>query len=122
MGWHGMPFHFPIGVSEGAKLAVALYGTAILLVIFSVVCRLADGRSYRRPGPPWRRRSRAVPARDQDGRGMLTARERQLWDDLVVLYGTDAAATWQSAEVPHDRDQGRRLRHGRHGQSGGQRR
>lgn len=50
-GWHGMTFHFPIGVSEGAKLVMALYGTAILLVIFSVLCRLADGRRYRRHDP-----------------------------------------------------------------------
>jgi hypothetical protein len=89
-GWHGIPFHFPIGVSEGAKLAMALYGTAILLVILSVLCRLANGRRYRRHCPPWQRRSPAAPARDQDGRGMLTVRERQLWDDLVARYGTDA--------------------------------
>ena len=91
-GWHGMPFHLPIGVSEGAKLAMALYGSAILVVIFAVLCRYVGGRRYRRHGPPRRRRSRAVPAPDQDGRGMLTARERQLWDDLVASYGTDAAA------------------------------
>jgi hypothetical protein len=122
MGWHGMSFHFPIGVSEGAKLAMALYGTAILLVIFSVLCRLPDGRRYRMHGPRWRRRSWAVPARDQDGKGMLTVHERQLWDDLVVRYGTDTAASRQSAEVSHDRDQGRWLRHRRHGQPGTQRR
>ena len=92
MDWHGMPFHFPIEVSEGTKLAMALYGTVILLVIISVLCRLADGRRYHRHVPPWRRQSRAVPARDQDSRGMLTAHERQLWDDLVARYGTDAAA------------------------------
>jgi hypothetical protein len=91
MGWHGMPFHLPIEVSEGTKLAMALYGTVVLLVIFSVLCRLVDGRRYHRHGPPWRRRSQAVPARDQDSRGMLTVRERQLWDDLVARYGTDAA-------------------------------
>jgi hypothetical protein len=114
LGWHVTPFHFPAEVSDGAKLAMALYGTAILLVIFSVLCRLAAGHTYRRHGPPWRRRFRAVPARDQDGRGMLTVRERQLWDDLVVRYGTDTAATRQGAEGPHDQDQGRRSRHGRH--------
>jgi hypothetical protein len=92
MGWHGMPFRFPVEISEGAKLAMALYGTVILLVILAVLCRLADGRWCRRPASPWRRRSRAVPAWDQDGRGMLTARERQLWDDLVARNGTDAAA------------------------------
>ena len=27
MGGHGMPFHLPIEVSEGTKLAMALYGT-----------------------------------------------------------------------------------------------
>ena len=90
MGWHGMPF--PIQVSEGAKLAMALYGIAILLVTLAVLCRLFDGRRCRGHGPPRRRRSRAVPAWDQDGRGMLTARERQLWDDLVARYGTSAAA------------------------------
>ncbi len=113
MGWHGILFHFPIEVSKGAKLAMALYGTATLLVIFAVLCRLAKGRRYRGHGPSRRRRSPAVPPRDQDGRGMLTVRERQLWDDLVARYGTDTAATGQSAEVPHDRDQSRRLRHGR---------
>jgi hypothetical protein len=113
MGWHGTPFHFPIEVSEGGKLAAALYGTAIILVIFAVLCRLA-GRRYRTHGFPWRRRSWAVPAQDQDGKGMLTVRERQLWDDLVARYGTDTTATRQSAEVPSDRDQGRRVRHGRH--------
>jgi hypothetical protein len=92
MAWHGMPFHFSIDVSEGAKLAIVMYGTAILLVIIAVLCRLTDGRRYRRHGPPWRRRSRAVPVLDQDGRGMLTARERQLWDDLVARYGTGRAA------------------------------
>jgi hypothetical protein len=92
MGWHDMPFRFPVEVSEGTTLAMALYGTAILLVILAVLCRHADGRRCRRHAPPWRRRSRVVPARDQHGRGMLTARERQLWDDLVARYGTDAAA------------------------------
>jgi len=92
MGWHRMPFGVPVEVSEGVKLAMVLYGTAILLVMFAVLCRLADGRRYRRHGPPWRPRSRAVPDRDQDGKGMLTARERQLWDDLVAGYGTGAAA------------------------------
>jgi len=92
MGWHGMPFRFPVEISEGAKLAMALYGTVILLVILAVLCRRAGERWRRRPAPPWRRRSRAVPARDRDGRGKLTARERQLWDDLVARYGTDAAA------------------------------
>ena len=92
MGWHGVPFRVSVEVSEGVKLAIVLYGAAILLVIFAVLCRLTDGRRYRRHGLPWRRRSRAVPARDQDGKGMLTARERQLWDDLVVRYGTGAAA------------------------------
>ena len=91
MDWHGVPFHIPVEVSEGVKLAIVLYGTAILLFIFAVLCRLADGRLYRRHGPP-QRRSLAVPARDQDGKGMLTARERQLWDDLVARYGTGAAA------------------------------
>jgi hypothetical protein len=88
MGWHGIPFHFPIEVSEGARLAMALYSTAILLVIFAVLCRLADGRRYRGDGPPLRRRFPAVPARDQDGSGMLTVRERQLWGDLVARYDT----------------------------------
>ena len=92
IGWHGVPFGVPVEVSQGVKLAMVLYGAAIFLVIFAVLCRLADGRRYRRHGPPWRRRSRAVPAREQDGRGMLTVRERQLWDDLVARYGTDAAA------------------------------
>src|SRR5262249_56208081 len=92
MGWHGMPFHFLTGASEGAKLAVVLYGTVILLVILAVLCRLFDGPRYRGHGSPRRRRSRAVPARDQDGRGMLTAREQQLWDDLVARYGTGTAA------------------------------
>lgn len=90
MGWHGVPF--PVQVSEGVKLAMVLYGAALVLVIFAVLCRLADGRRNRRHAPPWRRRSRAVPARDQDGKGMLTARERQLWDDLVVRYSVGAAA------------------------------
>jgi hypothetical protein len=92
MVWHGVPFRIPVEVSEGMKLAMVLYGAAILLVIVAVLCRLADRRRYRRHGPPWRRRSQAVPARDQDGKGMLTARERQLWDDLVARYGTGAAA------------------------------
>jgi hypothetical protein len=83
MGWHGVPFGVPVEVSEGVKLAMALYGTAILLVIVAVLCRLTDGRRHCGHGPPWRRRCRVVPGRDQDGRGMLTARERQLWDDLV---------------------------------------
>ena len=91
MGWHEMPFRFPGEVSEGAKLAMALYGTAILLVILAVLCRLAHGCRYHRHAPPGRRQSRPVPARDQHGGGMLTARERQLWDDLVARYGTDAA-------------------------------
>lgn len=92
MGWHGMPLRFPIEVSEGAKLAMVLYGTAILLVILAGLCAIAGERSYRRHASSRRHRSRAVPARDQDGRGLLTARERQLWDDLVARYGTDAAA------------------------------
>jgi hypothetical protein len=92
MGWHGMPFRIPVEVSEGVKLAMVLYGAALLLVIVAVLCRLADRRRYRRHGPSWPRRSRAVPAREQEGKGMLTARERQLWDDLVARYSTGAAA------------------------------
>jgi hypothetical protein len=92
MAWHGMPFRVPVEVSEGVKLAMVLYGAVIFLVIFAVLCRLIGGCRYRRHGLPWRRRSRAVPARDLDGRGMLTVRERRLWDDLVARYDKDAAA------------------------------
>ena len=92
MSWHGVPFRVPVEVSQGVKLAMVLYGAAILLAIFAVLCKLAAGCGYRRHGPRWRRRSRTVPARDPDGRGMLTVRERQLWDDLVARYSTGTAA------------------------------
>lgn len=87
------------GLGEGVKLAMTLSGAVVLviivlviLIVANVLCRPADRCTYRRHGPPWRRRYRAVPARDQDGSGLLTVRELQLWDDLVARYDTDAAA------------------------------
>ena len=105
MGWHGMPSpNVASTVSDGAKMAIALLSAAIMtailivlviiviLAVVEVLFRPAGGCPYRRHGPLWRRRYRAVPARDQDGRGMLTVREEQLWDDLAARYDTDAAA------------------------------
>jgi hypothetical protein len=91
-------------VSDGVKMAIAVFGAAIMMIIVIVVVivivlvvadvlsRSKDGCKYRKHGPLWRRRYRAVPARDQDGRGMLTVREEQLWDDLAARYDTDVAA------------------------------
>ena len=104
MGWHGLPSLDVVSkVSEGVKMAMAVFGAAVMmiivivLVIFLVVVVVGvlsgpeDGCKYRKHGAPWRRRYR-VPARDQDGTGMLTVREEQLWDDLAARYDTDAAA------------------------------
>jgi hypothetical protein len=91
-------------VSDGLKMAIAVFGAAIVMVILivaviiavlvlvDVLFQAADGCTYRKHGRLWRHRYRAVPARDQDGRGMLTAREEQLWNDLAARYDTDAAA------------------------------
>jgi hypothetical protein len=105
MGWHGLPSPDVIGrVSDGVKLAIAVFGAAIMMTVVIVVVIITvlavvdvlsgprGGCGYRKHGPIWRRRYRAVPARDQDGRGMLTVREEQLWDDLAARYDTDAAA------------------------------
>ena len=109
MGWHGLPSPDVVSrVSDGVKMAIALLGAAIMmiivvvivvvvviilvLIVVDVLSRPAGGCRYRKRGPLWRRRYRAVPARDQDGRGMLTVREEQLWDDLAARYDTDAAA------------------------------
>ena len=102
MGWHGFPpLDVVSRVSEGVKMAVAVFGAAIMVIIVivlvvvvvvGVLSRLKGGCKDRAHGALWRRRYRAVPARDQDGRGMLTVREQQLWDDLAARYDTDAAA------------------------------
>jgi hypothetical protein len=103
MGWHGLPSLVVVsGVSGGVKMAIAVFGAAIVMIIVVVVVivigvadvlsRPVGGYRCRKHGPLWRRRYRAVPARDQDGRGMLTVREEQLWDDLAARYDTDAAA------------------------------
>ena len=105
MGWHGWPSPGGVStVSDGMRLAVALLSAAVMLIIIivlvvivilavvEVLFRPADGCKYRKRGPLWRRRYRAVPARDQDGKGMLTVREERLWDDLATRYDTDAAA------------------------------
>ena len=105
MGWHGLPsLDVASTASDGVRLAIALFSAAIMttilislvilviLAVVEVLFRSADGCKYRRHGPLWRRRYRAVPAREQDGRGMLTVREEQLWDDLAARYDTDAAA------------------------------
>ena len=105
MGWHGLPFPSAASTaSETVRLGIGLFSAAIMtailivlviLVILGVVDVLSGpkgGCTYRRHGPLWRRRYRAVPAREQDGRGMLTVREEQLWDDLAARYDTDAAA------------------------------
>jgi len=105
MGWHGLPPPVVISrVSDDVKMAIAVFGAAIMMVIVivaviililflvDVLSRPANGGTCRKHGPLWRRRYRAVPARDQDGRGMLTVREEQLWDDLAARYDTDAAA------------------------------
>lgn len=109
MGFHGLPTPDVVSrVSDGVKMAIAVFGAAIMmtivivavivlvLAVVDVVSRPKGGCTYRRHGPLWRRRYRAIPARDQDGRGMLTVREEQLWDDLAACYDTDAAADpWQ---------------------------
>lgn len=105
MGWHALPSPGVAStVSDGVRLAIALFSAAVMmtivvvlvviviLAVVEVLFRPADGCKYRKHGPLWRRRYRAVPARDQDGRGMLTIREEQLWDDLAARYDTDAAA------------------------------
>lgn len=104
MGWHGLPSPVIGRVGDGVKLAIAVFGAAIMmtiaivvviigiLVLVDVLSRPAGGGTGRRHGPLWRRRYRAVPARDHDGSGMLTVREEQLWDDLAARYDTDAAA------------------------------
>jgi hypothetical protein len=105
MGWHGLPSPVVASrVSDGLKMALAVFGAAIMmtivivvivvivLVVVDVLSRTVGGCTYRKHGPLWRRRYRAVPARDQDGRGMLTVREEQLWGDLAARYDTDAAA------------------------------
>jgi hypothetical protein len=105
MGWHGLPSPDVVSrVSDGVKMAIAVFGAAIMmtvvivlviilvLVLVDVLSRTSDGCTYRKHGPLWRRRYRAVPARDQDGSGMLTVREEQLWGDLTARYDTDAAA------------------------------
>ena len=103
MGWHALPSPGVVSrVSDGVRLAIALFSAAVMMTIVLVVIvilavvevlfRPADGCTYRKHGPLWRRRYRAVPARDQDGRGMLTVREEQLWDGLAARYDTDAAA------------------------------
>ena len=105
MGWHGLPSpDVASTASDGVRLAIALFSAAIMtailivlviiviLAVVEVLFRPAGGCRYRRHGPLWRRRYRAVPARDQDGRGMLTVREEQLWADLAARYDTDAAA------------------------------
>jgi hypothetical protein len=105
MGWHGVPS--PVAVStvgDDVRLAITLLSAAIMMIIVivlviivilavvEVLFRPAGRCKYRKHGPPWRRRYRTVPARDQDGRGILTVREEQLWDDLAARYDTDAAA------------------------------
>ena len=105
MGWHGLPTPGVVSrISDSVKLPIALLGAAIMmiivivaviiivLVVVDVLSKPAGGCTYRKHGPLWRRRYRAVPARDQDGRGMLTVREEQLWDDLAARYDSDAAA------------------------------
>ena len=105
MGWHGLPSpDVASTASDGVRLAIALFSAAIMtailivlviiviLAVVDVLSRPPDGCRYHRHGPLWRRRYRAVPARDQDGKGMLTVREEQLWDDLAARYDTDAAA------------------------------
>jgi len=105
MGWHGLPTPTMASTaSDGVRLAIALFSAAIMMTILTVLViivilavvdvlsRPPDGCEYRKHGPLWRRRYRAVPARDQDGRGMLTVREEQLWNDLAARYDTDAAA------------------------------
>jgi hypothetical protein len=105
MGWHGLPTPFGVSTSsDGVRLTIALFSAAIMttilivlviivfLAVVEVLFRPAGGCRYRRHGPLWRRKYRAVPARDQDGRGMLTVREEQLWDDLAARYDTDVAA------------------------------
>ena len=105
MGWHGLPSPFMVGtVGDGVRLAIALLSAAVIVTILIVLVIIvilavvevlsgpAGGCTYRRHGPVWRRRSRAVPASDQDGKGMLTVREEQLWPDLAARYDTHAAA------------------------------
>ena len=105
LGWHGMPSPFVAGtVSDGMKMAITLLSAVIMMIILIVLVIIvilavvevlsgpAGGCKYRKHGPLWRRRYRAVPASDQDGKGMLTVREEQLWDDLATRYDTDAAA------------------------------
>jgi len=109
MGWHRMPFGVPVEVSEGVKLAMVLYGTAILLVMFAVLCRLADGRRYRRHGPrgglgpgPSRTGTRTARGCSQPASGSCG----------MIWWPATAPArplTREGAEMPHDRDQGRRL-------------
>jgi hypothetical protein len=82
-----------------SRVDAAIMMTIVIVVVIIAILGLVDvlsrpkgGGEYRRHGPLWRRRYRVVPARDQDGRGMLTVREEQLWDDLAARYDTDAAA------------------------------
>jgi hypothetical protein len=98
MGWHGLPsLDVASRVSDGVKMAIAVFGAAVMVIIVivlgvaDVLSRPANGCKCRKHGPLWQHRYRAVPARDQDGRGMLTVREDQLWDDLAARYDTDAA-------------------------------
>jgi hypothetical protein len=113
MGWHGVlsPLVFS-KVSDGVKMAIVLFGAAIMitivivavilgiLVLVDVLSRPKDSCKYRKHGPLWRRRYQAIPARDQDGGPMLTVREQQLWDDLTARYDTDAAADpWRSGNA-----------------------
>jgi hypothetical protein len=105
MGWHGLRSPFVAStVSGDVKMAIALLGAAIMMTILIVlviivILAVVEGLSgpvggckYHKHGPLWRRRYRTVPARDQDGKGMLTVREEQLWDDLAARFDTDAAA------------------------------
>ena len=82
MGWHGLPSPDVVSkVSDGLKMAIAVFGTAIVmttviviviitvLVVVDVLSQPKGGCKYRKHGPLWRRRYRAVPARDDDGRG-----------------------------------------------------
>jgi uncharacterized membrane-anchored protein len=96
MGWHGVTL--AVGLFSAAVMTAILI-VVVILVILGVVDVLSGpkrGGTYRKHGLPWRRRYRAVPARDHDGRGMLTVREEQLWKGLTVRYDTDVAADpWQ---------------------------
>jgi hypothetical protein len=114
MGWHGLPSPEVVSrVSDGVKMAIAVFGAAVMMtivivmvivlviIVADVLSRPAGGCEYRKHGPLWRRRYRAVPARDHDGEGILTVREEQLWGDLAARYDTPPL-TRGGAEV-HDR-------------------